>query len=104
MSKHLNNEEKPSLSSKAKAWLEKEIKKDPKIGSLKLARKINQERNIKVSDRTVRNVLVSLGLHGRISCSKPLLREINIKKDLNLPSNIYGVVKNIGTKFCGVMK
>jgi transposase len=51
------------------------IRKDPKLGSRKLKVLLQKSLGILISCRTIRRFLVSVGLHARISCSKPLLTD-----------------------------
>jgi transposase len=69
---------KSSLSSEDLRFLKTNIKKDSKLGSNKLKTELNDKKKKNVSARTIRRGLCSIGLPGRVACSKPYLSPANI--------------------------
>lgn len=69
-----------SLSEEDKSFLKRQVSKSPRIGSRKLTNVLREKRQVCVTDRTMRRSLCSMGLFGRVACSKPLLSQINISK------------------------
>ncbi|ORD95748.1 hypothetical protein HERIO_2246 [Hepatospora eriocheir] len=69
---------RPKLLDKSDIKFFKEnININPKIGSTKLSKEIKDEKNIKVSPRTIRRELSKNNLDGFISCKKPMLLDKN---------------------------
>ena len=88
-SKHFNNLEKPTagrppkLTDQNKRYYVRAITSGAIESSVTVAKKLENELNVKVSDRTVRNALKEAGLKAVEKMQKPKLSQTNIKARLD---------------------
>jgi transposase len=69
----------PLLSEAKLKYIKTIIKREPKLGSTKLKNILQEKKKIKVSSRTLRRNLCTVGLPGRVACSKPYLTKEHIR-------------------------
>lgn len=68
------------LSQYEERWILREIKKNPKVSAVQLAKEIKIYFKKSLHPETVRNVLRKHNLHGRVARKKPYISEVNKKK------------------------
>lgn len=78
-------------------------KRNRKLTVREIAAELNRTKVESVSSKPVARHLCDVGLRGRVAVRKPLLRKLNVAKQLNEPKNIKIEPWTNGRKYFGSM-